>query len=714
MKHISLEDLTLDEKIDLLRTTWPGIPRLGIAPFAFGGECLHGLCHTGRATVFPLPIAMAASFDRDLVRAAARAIAMEARAKFFSPAWPTSAFISLAYWTPNINLFRDPRWGRGQETFGEDPQLSGTIGAAFVQGLQGEDTEHLLVSACAKHFAVHSGPEAIRTAFNAEVTPKLLAETYLPHFKMLVDAGVAVVMGAYNSLNGEPCCGSPALLDDVLRKQWGFDGVVVSDAGAIAAFHRGYREEAEDVAAEDAQWAFLARQMKELPGHGVTHDAAESAAMALKSGCDMSLGDDLTPAIVREALERGLIAEANIDVAAGRVLALAAKLGLLGETRCPGPDEPGTEILQCAEHLQISRNLARRSMVLLKNNGILPLAPEVRRIAVSGPTAADINVLLGNFYRGVSGQLVTLLEGIVRHAPEGVCVTHLQGCELVHPNLHNSSWAIGLAENADVAIAIVGNSPLMEGEHGECIASSMGGDRDRMTLPDVQLDYLRRLKSQSGKPLVLVVTGGSPVIMPEAMELADAVLLAWYPGEQGGEALGELLFGKASPSGRLPFSIPAHPDHVPAYEDYSMRGRTFRYPGEHAPAFPFGFGLSYTTFAFSAPKLVARHNDGSVEVDADIQNCGARRGECIAQLYARPYADANGPWCNLIDWQFLAMEPGESRCARFVIPRSAFQFFDQNGQRVDPQGDYEIWVAPHAPSPWSGGGDFPSALKLVF
>ncbi len=694
---IAVTQLTLNEKLDLLRNSWPGLPRFDIAPFAFGGECLHGLCHTGRATVFPLPIAMAATFDPATVQAAARAIALEARAKFFSPDWPASSFISLAYWTPNINLFRDPRWGRGQETFGEDPCLTGDMGAAFVRGLQGEAPGQLLVAACAKHLAVHSGPEAHRTAFNAEISPKLLHETYLPHFKKLVDAGVAVVMGAYNALNGEPCCGSPALLNGILRKDWGFDGMVVSDAGAIAAFHRGNRDET-DADSTDTQWAFLARQMKELPGHAVTRDAAESAALALRSGCDMSLGDDLAPDTVREALERGLIDEADIDQAANRVLRLAEKLDVLRPVRHPAPGEPGTEILQCAEHLALSRRLARNSMVLLKNNGILPLGTDIRRIAVSGPAAADINVLLGNFYRGVSGSLVTLLEGVVRHAPDGVVVTHLQGCDWVHPHLHDSTWAIGLAENADVAVAMVGNTPLMEGEHGECIASALGGDRDRMTLPEVQLDYLHRLKTQSGKPLVLVVTGGSPIIMPEAMELADAVLLAWYPGEQGGEALGELLFGKASPCGHLPFTIPAHPDHVPPFEDYSMKGRTYRYPGDHAPAFPFGFGLGYSTFAYGTPSFLPDPAGGGT-LSARITNTGNGRAETLAQVYVRIPEDRDGPWCNLVACRTVDLAPGESKSVAFDLTAEYFTFFDEAGRSVPARETAQIWIAPHTPSP---------------
>lgn len=697
-----LTELTLDEKIGCLSTAWEGVPRLGIAPFNFGGECLHGLCHTGRATVFPLPIAMAATFDPEVVEKIGEAIAREARAKFFSETWPDSLFISLAYWTPNINIFRDPRWGRGQETYGEDPYLAGEMGAAFVRGLQGNDPSRYQVTACAKHYAVHSGPEEIRTSFDAQVSPKLLRETFLPHFKRLVDEGVATVMGAYNSANGKPCCANRILLEDILRGEWGFEGFVVSDAGAIAAFHRPKQKDLlqpDYEAADQEQWGFLARQMAAMAGHGLTRDEVESAAAAIRAGCDMGIGNDLSLDKVQAALQRGLVTEEEISHAAGRILRVAEKLGLLQAQRRAGADEPGVEIIQCAQHLELSRQAAEKSIVLLKNDGVLPLGESVRTIAVSGPAAADINVLLGNFYRGISGRLITIVEGIVEAAPDGVLINFMQGCELYQPNLHDSDWSIGLAEKSDVAIVALGNSPVMEGEHGECFGTTLGGDRDRLTLPEVQLSYLRRLRERVSIPVIAVVTTGSPIIMPEVFELADAVLLAWYPGEQGGRAVGNVLFGKSHPGGRLPVTFPAREEDVPDFADYSMRGRTYRY-AEAEPQFPFGYGLDYTNYEFGSPVLSTEQIKAgeAVSVSATIRNTGERAGEAVAQLYLRACADAGGPVCNLRGICRVKIEAGQSETVSFKIEPEYLRFFSEDGSEMGPLGDYQLWIAPHAPA----------------
>lgn len=696
-----LTELTLEEKLSLFSSQWKGVERLGIPPFRWGGECLHGLCHTGSATVFPVPIALAATFDEALVRDVAAAISQEARARYFDEVLPRTDFVSLAYWTPNINLLRDARWGRGQETFGEDPHLSGALGAAFVEGLQGEDLGALNVVACAKHYAVHSGPEAIRTSFDAKIAPKLLTETYVPHFKKLVEAGVATVMSAYNAVNGKPCCAHDELLQKTLRDSWGFDGFVVSDAGAVAAMHRAAPEK-ETPDAAGAQWGFLIRQMSGLAGHGVTADAVESAAHAIRNGCDMALGDDFAPKYLGQAMDRGLLDESDVDRGLKRILSVAARLGILGQEQGRRTGEPKRDVLRCAPHLQLARRAAAESAVILKNAGeLLPLDPEIHRhLAVSGPTAADVNVLLGNFYRGVSPRLVTLLEGIVEGAPEGVVATYLQGCELVHENLHDSSWSIGLAEKADVAIAAIGLSPLMEGEHGECIASNLGGDRDRLDLPPVQIDYLRRLKKEAGKPLVVIVTGGSPIIMPEVVDLADALLMAWYPGEQGGLGIADVLFGRQTPSGRLPFTIPAREADVPAFSDYSMRGRTYRYAAS-APLFPFGFGLGYSPVEYSKTQIRIDENATSgvtYRVTAELSNAGPHRVVEKAQLYLRIPEDSEGPLCNLQDFQTIRIEPGQCSSVTFRIEKKQFQYVLEDGS-WHPAGDAELLIAPHAPYP---------------
>ncbi|MFP4069605.1 MAG: glycoside hydrolase family 3 C-terminal domain-containing protein [Opitutales bacterium] len=708
-----LAKLEFEEKLSMFGSFWPMNERLGLPAVRFGGECLHGLCHTGRATVFPSPIALAATFDPDSVRQVADAISTEARAKINDPAWGDSSFLSLAFWTPNINLFRDPRWGRGQETYGEDPFLAGEMGLAFVRGLQGDDPRYLKTAACAKHLAVHSGPEAIRTSFNAEVSPKLLHETYLPHFKRLVDGGVAVVMGAYNALNGEPCCGSRSLLTRILREQWGFEGFVVSDAGAIAAFHRKKRA---DLRADEKgdQWGFLAQQMAELEGHGLTADETESAARALTSGCDMALGSDMSAEIVRRAHERGLVTEADMDTALGRVLRVVFRLGVFDpEERRPFRECGGADI-QSPAHIRLARQAAAKGAVLLKNNGVLPLGPDVKSVAVSGPTAADIEVLLGNFYRGVSSNLKTIVEGVVEAAPEGTRVTYLKGAGLNQPDLFESTWSIGMAETADVVVACVGNSPLMEGEHGECIGTTLGGDRDRVDLPEVQTAYLRRLKEQTGKPLVAVVTSGSPIILSELHELADAVLLAWYPGEQGGSAVGEILFGRSEPGGRLPVTFPRDESQIPDFADYSMRGRGYRYL-EEDPLYPFGFGLGYTRFEYGELTVSAEESgtDESITLSLEITNVGERAGESVPQLYLADQGDTDGPRCNLRAFRRVRLEPGAGATVEFKLDPSAFERFDAAGRAVPGTGAFTLTVADGAPGKRAQALGAPGARSVV-
>jgi beta-glucosidase len=692
-----LAQLSTSEKLRMFTTVWPSIDRLGLPGVRWGGECLHGLCHTGRATVFPIPLAMAATFDPSLVRRVADAIATEARAKINDPVWRDNPYLSLAFWTPNINLFRDPRWGRGQETFGEDPFLTGEMGLAFVRGLQGDDPHYLKTAACAKHFAVHSGPEAIRTSFDAKVSPKLLHETYLPHFKRLVGGGVAVVMGAYNALNGDPCCGSILLLEDCLREAWGFDGFVVSDAGAIAACHRRDRS-VIDVEDDKSVWGFLDRQMAELVGHGKTRDAVESAALALNGGCDMSIGDDLADKNLEAALQRGLLTMDRVDTALRRILSVAFRLGVYDAPQHAPFRDLDNRHIQCPQHLALAREAAARSCVLLKNNGILPLRPDVESIAVSGPTAADVEVLLGNFYRGVSANLRTILEGIVAAAPDGTRINYLKGCELYQDNLFDSTWSIGLAEQADVIVAVMGNSPLMEGEHGECIGTRLGGDRDRLDLPQVQVNHLRKLKALRGKPLIVIVTSGSPILLAEVHELADAILLAWYPGEQGGDAVGEILFGQRVPGGRLPVTFPADASHIPAFEDYSMVGRTHRY-STHAPLYPFGFGLGFSRVVYSDFRLESNVDSGgdpTLNVRFRISNAGPQPAVAAPQLYLSDASDDGGPTQNLRAFQSHVLAAGQSMESSFHLTASDFSHYDAVGRIQPGTGPFTIRIGEGA------------------
>jgi beta-glucosidase len=694
-----LPRLKTAEKIALLGSAFPGIPRLGIGPKQWGGECLHGLVHTGRASVFPAPVALAATFDDALVGRIAEAISLEARAKYHSPAWRgRNGFISLAYWTPNINLFRDPRWGRGQETWGEDPTLTGRMGAAFVRGLQGDDPEHLRVMACAKHYAVHSGPEALRNGFDARVSPKVLRETYLPHFRQLVRAGAATVMGAYNAVNGVPCCGHEELLETILRREWGFGGFVVSDAGAISGFHGRKGQRRGKAGFGDERWAFLEDTV--TTGHGVTADAVESAAYALKNGCDMAIGTELQ-ANAAAALERGLITVADLDRAAGRILGVLCRVGGLDPERASRHAKTPTSVIASPKHRALSRLAATRALVLLKNRGVLPFSPTVRTVAVSGPTAADAESLLGNFYRGISDRLVTLVEGMVARAPDGVTVTYMKGTGLAQPNLFDSTWAIGLAEWADAAVVCLGTTPLMEGENGECIESTSGGDRASMELPEVQLGYLRRLREKIGaKPIVVVLTGGSPIICPEVHELADAVLLAWYGGDQAGLAVGDVLFGHLPPGGRLPFTVPASPEQVPDLADYSMRGRTYRYQTAE-PLYPFGFGLGYGRVAYRALKLSARKLRAGAGLTASVTvaNVGSAPLEEVVQLYIADHTDAKagGPRVNLRDYRRIALRPRQQRVVRFRITPEALTRIGRDGREVAGAGRFTITIGGCSP-----------------
>jgi len=645
---------------------------------------------------------MSATFNPERIEAVATAIADEARAKYHDKKWSGAAnFISLVFWTPNINLFRDPRWGRGQETWGEDPELIGRMGAAFVRGLQGNNRDQLKLVACAKHFAVHSGPEALRNGFNVNLSKKLLYETYLPHFKKLVDSGVATVMSAYNAVNGIPCSGHHELLEETLRQKWGFEGFVVSDAGAVSCMHLKKNPQSGGARAEvaDQAWAFLADTVK--AGHEVTSDGAESAACALKGGCDMAIGSEISDH-AQEALDRGLLDEADLDRAVQRILQVLFRVGWLEtDDGAPyAPEKESKEILQAPEHIQLAREVARKSMVLLKNNGVLPLQPDTKTIAVSGPVAADAEVLLGNFYRGISGKLTTFIEGLVEGAPEGTTVTYMPGCNLRLPNLFDSTWSYGLAEWSEVAIVALGETPLMEGENGECILTETGGDRDLLGIPEVQMKYVRRMRAKIGeRPLVVLLTGGSPIIAPELHKLADAILLAWYPGQEGGHAAADLIYGKASPSGRMPFTVPMHEDDLPPYEDYSMQERTHRYnPPE--PLYPFGYGLTYGHVHYKklhiSPEQPTREQ--TIQATATLTLEGSQPATETIQCYLQDKEDhaRGGPSQQLCDFKQITLQPNKPQEVTFSITPAMRQRILEDGSPATGKGTYNLCVAPCA------------------
>jgi len=662
--------MTLEEKVSQMVNNAPAIPRLGVPQYDWWNECLHGVARAGRATVFPQAIGIAATFDTDLVHSVATAISDEARAKYHASvrAGRRDRYRGLTFWSPNINIFRDPRWGRGQETYGEDPFLTATIGTAFVKGLQGDDPHYLKVAAGAKHFAVHSGPEGLRHEFDARVSPKDMEETYLPAFEALVKAGVETVMCAYNSVDGEPACGNSFLLQKTLRERWGFDGHVVSDCWAIRDFDQS---------------------------HKVTADNAESAALALKSGTDLNCGDSF-PSLV-EAVQRGLVTEAEIDAALTELIRTRFRLGLFD----PDEDVPyasiGPEVVASPEHRALARKTALESLVLLKNEGgLLPIDKNVAKVYVNGPLAADAAVLLGN-YSGVSSDLATILEGVVEKVGPATTVSYRQGSLLDRPNVNPIDWYSGVAADADVTIAVMGISNLLEGEEGAALASPGKGDRFDTRLPENQLVFLRKIREQAPK-LVVVLLGGSPMAIPEVQELADAVLLAWYPGEEGGRAVADVLFGDAVPSGRLPITFPVSLDQLPPYEDYAMAGRTYRYM-EQEPLYPFGFGLSYTSFEYSALELPESVTAGQpVPVKVTVKNTGTVAGEEVVQAYVTDVeASARTPLESLAAFARVALGPGESRVVELELAPERLELVLDDGRRVIEKGDFDVTVGGASP-----------------
>ncbi len=665
--------LTLEEKVGLMSHPAHGIPRLNIPAYNYWSEALHGVARNGRATVFPQAIAMAATWDKDLIHRIATAISDEGRAKYHAALKRngyTQQYQGLTFWSPNVNIFRDPRWGRGQETWGEDPFLTGEMAAAFVRGLQGDHPKYLKAAACAKHFAVHSGPEKDRHHFNAVVTKRELYDTYLPAFKKLVtEANVESVMGAYNRVLGEPCCASKLLIEDILRGEWNFQGHFVSDCFALSDFHLN---------------------------HKVTKDAAESAALALKHGCD--LGCDHVYNEIPEAIRRGLITEADVDRALERTLLTRFKLGMFD----PPEDVPftsiSTDVVACAEHRQLAYRAATEAVVLLKNkNNILPIKPSTKKIFVTGPTAASMEVLLGNYY-GFNDQMVTLLEGLVGRIPEGMGLEYHPGTPLKHPREIPSTWAPGMAQSADLTIVCAGFNSFLEGEEGESLLSPLNGDRESISLPQSQIDYIKEL-AMHGARIILVLTGGGPIALGEVEDMVEAILFVWYPGMEGGRAVADVLFGDVSPSGKLPVTFPKSLDQLPPFDDYSMNGRTYRYMTEE-PLYPFGFGLSYTQFEYSDLQLdkPTLPMGDSLHVSLTLTNCGASDSAEVAQFYLSDlHASTIVPRHRLIGFERVFLKAGESKTLKFTVTPEMMSFYNDDGKLTLEPGQFKLEVGGCSP-----------------
>ncbi len=646
-----VSQMTLEEKASQLRYDAPAIERLGIPAYNWWNEGLHGVARAGTATVFPQAIGMAATFDEEGVGNVARTIASEGRAKYNanSALGDRDIYKGLTFWSPNINIFRDPRWGRGHETYGEDPYLTSRLGVAFVKGLQG-DGKYLKAAACAKHYAVHSGPEALRHRFNAEATPKDMRETYLPAFEALVkEADVEAVMGAYNRTNGEPCCGSKTLLMDILRKEWGFEGHVVSDCWAIADFHNH---------------------------HHITDTAPESAALAIKNGCDVNCGN--TYIHLMQAYQDGLVTEEDITSACVSLMATRFRLGLF-DPDCEYNSIPLTDNDTDA-HDAGALDMAQKCMTLLKNDGVLPLNPEkTKTVLVVGPNADSVACLEGN-YNGTSSRYVTFLSGLRAACREkGVRVLYEQGCHLTRKKdsglsqreYDRLSEAVAAARYADVIIACVGLDATLEGEEGDQGNQYFSGDKNDLELPEVQ----RRLLSEmvkTGKPVVTVVSAGSALRVTEG----NAILWAWYPGQAGGTALARVLMGEVSPAGRLPVTFYHGLEELPEFTDYHMKNRTYRY-FEGAPLYPFGYGLSYTSFDYSD----AEYENGRVSVT--VANTGKMNGDEVVEVYVKnesPFAPLHPALCG---FKRVHVPAGESVRVSVPLDRNAFTVVNDDGQRVD-------------------------------
>lgn len=664
-----LKRLTLEEKISLTGYNSPAIERLGIPAYNWWNEALHGVARAGEATVFPQAIGMAATFNDSLMHEVATAISTEARAKYniATAKGRHIQYLGLTFWSPNINIFRDPRWGRGQETYGEDPYLTATMGLAFMKGLQGNDPRYLKTAAGAKHFAVHSGPEKGRHAFDAKVDEKDLRETYLYAFKKLVEGGVESIMCAYNRLNGEPCCASNNLLYDILKKEWKFTGHIVTDCGAIddmVTFHKYYENKVEAVAA------------------------------TLKAGTNLDCSG-LYQAHLKEALERNLITEKDIDASVAMLVRTQMKLGFFDKKEENPFHKLGAADVNSPEHVALARTAAAQSMVLLKNDkGLLPLnRDDYGSIMVLGPNAGTMDPMVAN-YHGMSGNIVTFAEGITKAAGPGIAVQYDQGSDFNDTTRFGGIWHAG---ESDITIAVIGLTPVYEGEEGDAFLAASGGDKLTLDLPAPHIAMLREVRKKN-KPVIVVVTAGSNVDISAIEPYADAIILAWYPGEQGGNALADIVFGDASPAGRLPVTFYQDFTELPDYASYDMQGRTYRYYNGKVQ-YPFGFGLSYTSFdyAWKNEPVSFRSEKDSLHFSVVVKNTGDRAGDEVAQVYLQyPEADRM-PVKELKAYRRVSLDKDGEREIHFSIPVTELQKWDLKEKRwkLYP-GEYKIVVGGHS------------------
>ena len=666
--------MTLMEKAAQLKYDAAPVDRLGVPAYNYWNEALHGVARAGVATMFPQAIGMAATFDEDAMEQVGDIIATEGRAKYnaYSRHDDRDIYKGLTFWSPNVNIFRDPRWGRGHETYGEDPYLTSRLGVRFVEGLQG-DGPVMKAAACAKHFAVHSGPEAVRHEFDAKVSLKDMWETYLPAFEALVkEADVESVMGAYNRTNGEPCCGHKYLMEEVLRGKWEFDGHFTSDCWAIKDFHEH---------------------------HQVTKNARESAALALKCGCDVNCG--VTYLHLMAAYEEGLVTEEEITVAAERLLTTRILLGLFDGSEY---DEIPYEKVECKEHLEAALDMARKGSVLLKNDGILPLDKSgIRTIGVVGPNADSRAALIGN-YHGTSSRYITVLNGIQDEVGDEVRILYSEGCHLEKDRVEGLAWsqdriseAVITAEHSDVVVICVGLDETLEGEEGDAGNSDASGDKKDLHLPKVQEELIEKVTAV-GKPTIVVLMAGSAIDLSFAQEHCNGILMAWYPGARGGKAVADILFGNVSPSGKLPVTFYKDLDALPEFTDYSMKNRTYRYL-EAEPLYPFGYGLSYGDVQVKEAKV-----DGQVTAESDIRvlvslkNQGQADTDEVVQVYIKDLeSDLAVPNYSLCGFQRVSLKAGEEKNVELTVLNRAMCVVDEEGERHVDSKKFKLFVGTSQP-----------------
>lgn len=672
--------MSLAEKVAQLQHEAPAIERLGLVSYNYWNEALHGVANNNIATVFPQSVGMASTWNPALIRKEGNVIGVEGRAKYNDYANQNKGnskwWTGLTFWTPNINIFRDPRWGRGQETYGEDPYLTAEIGIEFVRGIQGDDPKYMLAMACAKHYAVHSGPEPDRHHFNAVPDERDLYETYLPQFERVVkEGGVAGVMSSYNAVFGVPVSASTLLLDDILRKQWGFKGYVVSDCGAIGDIN-GQRS------------------------HKYVSTPEEAAALAVKAGCDLCCGGDYNALVL--SVQKGLVGEKEIDRALYYTLWTRFRMGLFDPADMVPFNKYTIADNDTPANSQVALDVARQSMVLLKNNGILPIdKSKYKKIAVIGPNADSKTMLEGN-YHGSSSKPISILAGIRQIAGDGVEIGYAMG-STINTQTRGAAWsgqdntksdrslpelkaeALSLAASSDLIVYVGGITPLQEGE---------GFDRAAIELSDIQSALVRELFA-TGKPMVMVNCSGSAVALPWEDENLAAILQAWYPGQNGGQAVAEVLFGEVNPSGHLPLTFYRATTDLPDFRDYSMKNRTYKY-FSGKPLYAFGHGLSYTTFAYKNGKLATKSipADGTVKVSLTVENTGKLAGDDVVQVYYRHVkSKVEQPKQALCGFVRVSLNAGESKDVTLDIPTSRMRYWDvESKSYIVETGEYEILI----------------------